>query len=202
MPEGLDVIRLSSLLYEFKHITFYGFTESMNALECFRGHKDEILRLWTEAVYATCPLETTGFPRTLNDPFGNPAGDMTREAALAVYNAVAGEDVTVENIKNALERFVRLRAVQKGTPGQSIGVFYLMKPILRERLLPRLTAMDEVDAYLAAESRLDSLTLLAFDMYMEARETVAESRIKEIRNQYAQLARWARTLKAHPPAAG
>ena len=174
----------------------------MNALECFRGHKDEILRLWTDAVYATYPLETTGFLRTLNDPFGNPAGDMTREAALAVYNAVAGEDVTVENIKNALERFVRLRAVQKGTSGQSMGVFYLMKPILRERLLPRLTAMGEVDAYLAAESRLDSLTLLAFDIYMEARETVAESRIKEIRNQYAQLARWARTLKARQPAAG
>ena len=42
---------------------------------------------------------------------------------------------------------------------------------------------------------IDSLTLLAFDMYMENREILAESRITEIRNQHAQLARWAQQLE-------
>ena len=42
----------------------------------------------------------------------------------------------------------------------------------------------------------DSLTLLAFDMYVENREILAESRITEIRNQHAQLARWAQQLES------
>jgi len=49
--------------------------------------------------------------------------------------------------------------------------------------------------------RLDSLTLLAFDMYVQDREVLAESRISEIRNQYAQLARWAQKLNAGSPLA-
>jgi hypothetical protein len=46
---------------------------------------------------------------------------------------------------------------------------------------------------------VDSLTLLAFDMYMEDREILAQSRITEIRNQYAQLARWAQKLEGGSP---
>ncbi len=168
----------------------------MNALELFRSHKQEVARLWTEAVYSTYPFETTGFLRTQEDPFGNPVAHMTKEAAAAVYDAVAGEDVDMETVKGALERFVKLRAVQQYLPSQGLGVFYLMKPILRQRLLPLCAAQGELEAYLEAESRLDSLTLLAFDIYVAARETLAESRIKEIRNQHAQLARWAQKLES------
>lgn len=170
----------------------------MNALELFRSHKQEVARLWAEAVYSTYPFETTGFLRTKQNAFGNPVAHMTKEAAEAVYDAVAGEDIDMETVKNALERFVKLRAVQQYLPSQGLGVFYLMKPILRQRLLPLLTAQGELEAYLEAESRVDSLTLLAFDIYVAARETLAESRIKEIRNQHAQLARWAQKLESGP----
>ncbi|MDR3320577.1 MAG: RsbRD N-terminal domain-containing protein [Desulfovibrio sp.] len=171
----------------------------MNISECFRNYREEILYLWTEAVYATYPFETKGLLGTVIDPFGNPGGDMTREAAQAMYDAVAGDETTVETVKTALERFVKLRAVQKGTPSRALGVFYLLKPIMRERLLPLCAASGELNGYLAAESRLDSLTLLAFDIHMAARETLAESRIMEIRDRYAQVERWAQThtRKAH-----
>ena len=164
----------------------------MNAQEIFRSRKNDVVRLWTEAVYSTYPFETTGFLRTKQDAFGNPVANMTKEA---------GEEVEVATVKNALERFVKLRAVQTFTPSQGLGVFYLMKPLLRERILPELAEQGELDAYLTAESRLDSLALLAFDIYTAARETLAESRIKEIRNQYAQLARWAQTLEEGPSGA-
>lgn len=131
--------------------------------------------LWTEAVYSTYPFETTGFLRTKQDAFGNPVANMTKEAAGTLYDAVAGEEVEVATVKNALERFVKLRAVQTFTPSQGLGVFYLMKPLLRERILPELAEQGELDAYLTAESRLDSLALLAFDIYTAARETLAES---------------------------
>ncbi|MDR2820546.1 MAG: RsbRD N-terminal domain-containing protein [Desulfovibrio sp.] len=164
----------------------------MKNTDCFNANKDAVLRKWTEAVYALYPLETRGFVRTSSDPFGNPAGDMTRQAAEVVYDAITGEDMVIDAVKTALDRFVKLRAVQQGSHGQSLGVFFLMKPILRELLLPQMAENGKLGAYLTVESRLDSLTLLAFDMYVAARETLAESRITEIRNQHAQLTRWAK----------
>ncbi|MBO4301604.1 MAG: RsbRD N-terminal domain-containing protein [Desulfovibrio sp.] len=173
----------------------------MKAIECFRNHKEEMVRLWTEAVFKTYPLETTGFLRTKKDPFGNPVADMTQEAASALYDAIIGESVDIEATRKALDRFIKLRAVQKFTPSQGLGVFSLMKPLLRKHVLPELLAPRKLSEYLEVESRLDSLTLLAFDMYVKDREIVAESRITEIRNQYAQLARWAQKLNAASPLA-
>ena len=97
----------------------------MNAL--FQDQRDEIVNAWVDAVFNTYALETTGFLRTQNDPFANPVAHMTREAAGIVYDAVAGEDVDPAQVKKAIDRFVKLRTVQDGTPGQNLGVFLLLK---------------------------------------------------------------------------
>lgn len=170
----------------------------MNVAALFHAHRDEAVRLWTEAVYATYPFETPGFLRTRHDPFGNPAAQMTKEAACMLFDAAAGNDVDMDAIKAALDRFVKLRAVQQHTPGQSLGIFYLMKPVMRRLIMPRMAAEGLMDAYLEAESRVDSLAMLAFDIYSAARETLAQSRIDEIRNQHAQLTRWAQTIQGSP----
>jgi len=168
----------------------------MKAIDIFRKHKSELVRLWTSAVFDTYPFETTGFLRTQEDPFGNPVANMTKEAAGGLYDAMTGENVEVAQTRKALDRFVKLRAVQKFSPSQSLAVFSLMKPIMREHVMPELMAQNDLAAYLETESRIDSLTLLAFDMYMEDREVLAESRITEIRNQHAQLVRWAQQLES------
>lgn len=173
----------------------------MRSLKILRAHKEEVVNSWVEAVFATYPLETTGFLRTRRDPFTNPVAHMTREAANVLFDAVAGEDVQAATVRASLDRFVKLRAVQKFSPSQSLAVFYLMKPILREKVMPEMRLKGRLEDYLEAESRLDTLALLAFDIYAEARETVAESRIREIKNQHAQLARWAQRLENGPEAA-
>lgn len=172
----------------------------MRALNILREHKEEVVNSWVEAVFATYPLETTGFLRTRRDPFTNPVAHMTREAANVLFDAVAGEDVQTAAVRASLDRFVKLRAVQKFAPSQSLAVFYLMKPILREKVMPEMRLKGRLEDYLEAESRLDTLALLAFDIYADARETVAESRIREIKNQHAQLARWAQRLENGPEA--
>lgn len=170
----------------------------MNALEILRNCKKDITTRWVESVFATYPLETTGFLRTKSDPFTNPVAHMTREAAGALYDAAIGEEVDPAVIKASLDRFVKLRAVQKFAPSENMAVFYLMKPLLREIALPDMEKSGHLEEYLEVESRLDTLSLLAFDMYTEARNTVAEARIREIRNQHAQLAAWARKLEGSP----
>lgn len=160
-----------------------------------KKYKEEIITEWVEAVFATYPLETTGFLRTKTDPFTNPVAHMTKEAAEVLFNALAGDDVEVADIKNSLDRFMKLRAVQKFAPSQNLSIFYLMKPILRKKILAETLEHNQLDAFLEMESKIDTLALLAFDLYANARETLAEARIGEIRKQHAQLAAWAQKLE-------
>lgn len=167
----------------------------MKALEIMRPFKKDVTTEWVEMVFNTYPIETTGFLRTKSDPFTNPVAHMTREAAQILFDAAIGEEVEPARVKASVERFIKLRAAQKMDPSRSLAVFYVMKPILRQKVLPEMIKKGQLEAYLEAESRLDTLALLAFDMYMSARETIAESRIKEIRSQHAQLKRWAQKLE-------
>ena len=168
----------------------------MNALVILRDLKKETVDGWVEAVFATYPLETTGFLRTKNNPFTNPVAHMTREAADILFDAIIGEDIETDKVAGAIERFVKLRAVQKGEPSKSLGVLYVMKPILRKTALPAMRKANLLSEYLECESRLDTVALLAFDIYMRARETLAESRIREIKTSMPSLPAGRRSLKA------
>ncbi|MBO4368772.1 MAG: RsbRD N-terminal domain-containing protein [Desulfovibrio sp.] len=171
----------------------------MNLANYFEPHRETIRNKWIEAVFSSYPEKSKPFLRGNQNPFTNPVGGMVKEAADALLSALEGEDVVIDNVKQSLDRFIKIRAVQDFTPSQAIGVIYLLKPLLREHLLPSLEKGKGLKEYLELESRVDSLVLLAFDMYVKDRDTVSEIRIQEIRNQYAQLKRWAQQLNAQAP---
>ncbi len=170
----------------------------MNALELFREHRGELVAKWVDSVFATYPLDAVGFLRTREDQFCNPVGDITTTSLGRMYDAVAGEHVVAELLQDALTRFVKVRAVQDFTPSQALGVIYLLKPAMRAKLWPLFSEGGLEAEYLEAESRLDTLALMAMDVYMASHKTIAEERIKEIRNQHAQLVRWAQKAGAGP----
>lgn len=163
----------------------------MNVLQTFQDHRKSLVEQWINAVFSSYPLDTTGFLRTRQDQFCNPVGEITATVAGHLYDAVAGEHIIAERVEQALERFVKLRSVQDFPPSQGMGVIYVFKHLLRETLLPLFVKGGKVAEYLEAESRLDTLALMAFDMYLASRETLAEQRIKEIRDQHSQVVRWA-----------
>ncbi len=168
---------------------------NMDILQVFEAQKTGIVKAWVEAVYASYPLDTAGFLRTKKDDFCNPVGEMTTTVAHYIYDAAAGEDVDDEALNNALTRFVRLRAVQKFPPSQGLGVLYILKQLFKDKILPECKKNNQLDAYLEAEARIDTLTLMALDIYTAARETLAEQRIKEIRDQHSQVVRLAQRHK-------
>ncbi len=167
----------------------------MSAIDVLRDKKKEVVRRWVEAIFASYPLETKGFLRTIQDPFANPVAHMTKEAGDILYDAMIGEETDTEKVKASLDRFIKFKAIQNVNPSESMAAFYMMKPVLRELVLPEMRSKGKMKYYLETESRLDTLVLLAFDMYIKARDTLSELRIKEIKSQYAQLAKWARNLE-------
>ncbi len=170
----------------------------MRAIDIFREHKESLVRQWVENVFASYPLDTKGFLRTQEDPFLNPVGEMTHTVLDVLYDAVTGEHLIKGKAEAALERFVKLRAVQDFPPSQALGILYAFKSILRTALLEICRKEGLLEDLLEAESRLDTLALLAFDLYVKDRETLAEQRIREIRMQHAQLVRWAQRMDGSP----
>jgi hypothetical protein len=164
------------------------------------AERAQITAAWTEAVFATYPLDTSGFARTLEDRFRNPAGHVTREALEKIYTAVGGGASSERELREALEMFVKLRAAQGFAPIQALGVLYLLKPLLRERILPVCADSGLLKEFLEAESRLDSVMLIACELYTASREQLYEERIGEMRRQHSQLLRWTRKKGVGPEA--
>lgn len=151
--------------------------------------KDEAIARWLKAVYSLYPLESSGFLRTNQEEFANPVGHTTTKAAQALLSAVLGENIAEETVQEALHNLLRVRSVQALSPAAATGILFLMKPILRELYLVDLLAQSNLHAYLDMESRIDSLSLMAFDLYTANKEQIFAERLKERDRSQVQLMR-------------
>lgn len=174
----------------------------MSITELCNERRDALLPRWTELFFAAYPLTSPGFLRTQTDPFANPVGRIVRESLPVLYDAAAGNDADPDAVNRALADLMRLRAVQDMSPSQAIGPIFLLKTLLREAVLPDVLRQGSDDTkdsgraahlneYLAAESRVDSLGLMALDLYAGDREKVFNLRVEEIKRSQSQIVRWA-----------
>lgn len=156
----------------------------------YAARKEDIVQAWTSAIFALYPFETTGFLRTQKDRFANPVGHATMVAADTLYDAVTGRPVDDDQVRLALAELIRIRAIQDLTPDQAVGALFLLKPAMRKHLLTDALAEGALEEYLDAESRVDSLALMAFDLYMADKQAVFKGRVAELRRRYSQIERW------------
>ena len=91
----------------------------------------------------------------------------------------------------ALADLIRIRAVQDMPAHEAVGALFLLKPILRDLLLTEMLTLGELERFLDMESRLDSLVLMAFSLYVKDREALFAQRVDDIRRECSQLKRWA-----------
>jgi hypothetical protein len=90
-----------------------------------------------------------------------------------------------------------VRAVQDMQPSKAVGALYLLKEILRSEIMPECLKSENSGAkvlneYLAMESRVDTLGLMALDMYSEARERVFRIRVEEVKRSQSAVIRLAK----------
>ena len=155
----------------------------MSTEDIISARRDAAIQKWTEAVFAMYPFETTGFIRTQRDQFANPVGHATR--------AATGRDVDMEKVHASVAALIRIRAVQDLKPEQAVGVLYLYKSVLRELLLADMLAAGDVQGFLDMGDRVDTLCLMAFNLYLADREQVYAERVAQQRREASQIRRWA-----------
>ena len=169
----------------------------MDIAELCSNRREALVDRWVNRFFASYPLDSKGFMRTSRDRFANPVGETTRHSALVLFDAVIGMDAEPDTVKQALHDLIWIRAVQDMPPAKAVGALYLLKDILRsdvlpECLKPELAGQNMLNAYLDMESRIDTLGLMALDMYSEARERVFRIRVEEVKRSQSQVIRLAK----------
>ena len=143
-------------------------------------NRDAVLASWLERILAAYPQEAARFLRDTADPFGNPFGAALREELGTLLDSVLGA-VDEERLRAALDRIVRVRAVQGLPPSVAVGFVLELKPILA-RLVDG-SGVAAADERTRLDRQVDRVALAAFDVYSACREQVYEIRVRSIRER-------------------
>ena len=142
--------------------------------------RDEILERWIEGVIEGYPEETAIFLRSKTDRFANPVGASLREGLAELLDGVF-RGVDPEEMTSALDRVIRVRAVQEFEPSAAVSFVFDLKELVRQIVGER--NVEVTGSLQALDKRVERLGLCAFDVYMGCREEMWKIRAREIRNQ-------------------
>ena len=130
---------------------------------------DELVEQWFVQTLESYPHLASPFLASEKDPFRNPVGNALRSGMAILLQELRG-NMDAANIAPALDKIVRIRAVQDFTPSEAVGFVFLVRSILLGTNPPRPAMI---------EAHIDQLALMAFDQYMKCREQIAEVRANE-----------------------
>jgi hypothetical protein len=142
-----------------------------------QDQRAEMAGRWYDRIVDRYPVETSRFLREQSDPFANPVGAGLRDEVAPIVDGVCS-DVDVAELEPALDRIIRVRAVQDMTPSEAVGFVLDLKDVFE---LVVVGASD--DARQDFGRRVDGLLLVAFNVYSRCRQQVYDIRVKEIRNR-------------------
>ena len=146
-------------------------------------NKDAIVKKWLASVIDTYPADTSKFMKRQKDPFANPVGNTLSVNLGPLFDELLNE-MDYKAITSYLDPILRVRAVQPIlSTSQSIGFIFLLKKAIRENLKKELSDKNILKELLYFESKIDELTLIAFDIYLKCREKVFGIKANEERNR-------------------
>ncbi|MFC1516192.1 RsbRD N-terminal domain-containing protein [Thermodesulfobacteriota bacterium] len=158
--------------------------------------KTAVVKKWFALVIETYPPDTAKFLQNRKDPIANPVGRTIFKGLETLFDELL-KDLDHEAIQLALDPVVRIRAVQNYSPSQAVGFLFFLKIVIRDIVRQDLQKEDLLDELLALESKIDELSLIAFNIYSQCKEKIYELRANEINRTFKAFER-AGLVKAIP----
>lgn len=172
----------------------------MRLEQLLKEHTEQIVTKWFNALAGTYPLNTARFLKSIPDTFANPVGNIARQSLRALFaELLAANDR--KSLTAALDPLIRVRAVQTMfTPSQATAFVLELKPIVRQ-CIAETSRSPEVTADLKAfETRVDELLLLAFDVFVNCRETVYQIKASQEKSRFYRAFARAGLVREDPDA--
>lgn len=145
-----------------------------------------LLERWLDTILGSYAEDAVKFMRLRKDAFANPLGStIKRESELLLDALLQGSDEAT--LREHLDPIVRIRAVQQ-MPAQTALQFVLeLRHVVRDELGQQVEQQGLEQELLAFGRRVDSLALLAFEIYASCREKVWELRANDAKRRVQRL---------------
>jgi hypothetical protein len=163
-------------------------------LACLAGNRKTVIQQWEEHAMKGIAQDSLLASDRPGDEFYNPVAHVLRTNLPALFDALIN-DRPREDYCQALDSVVRVRVVQDVPASEAVGFVVALKGILR-RAIPDRDGIDpDGGAISLLESRIDTMALQAFDVYMACRERLYEIRLNESRRRTYLAERMAAKLR-------
>lgn len=139
--------------------------------------KKVILNNWIDMVLGT--YKSPVFFKTQKNRFANPVGCNISDS-LGELLDILSDGSDLEKATAPLENIINIRAVQEFTPSQAVSFVFVLKKVLRVELGKAGKANGSQGGLLEIEEKIDSLGLIAFDLYMASKERLHRIRVREL----------------------
>lgn len=167
----------------------------MGLIESISARSEELAQKWADLILGTYPEQTQVVWRKNREQFSNPVGHaILQSTSELIPQLVAWNDA--EAVAASLEQIVKIRAVQDFTPGQALSFVFLFKKLLRSEFSEELSRNGQLSDLLRFETRVDNLAIMAFDLYVAARDQIARMRVEEVKRAHVNIVRRANLMKA------
>ncbi|MDD2218603.1 MAG: RsbRD N-terminal domain-containing protein [Desulfoplanes sp.] len=158
----------------------------MNLNEKLVGRKKQISARWLDALLSTYKSQGAKFFKETSNEFANPVG-TTFHASLDSLVGFLLQGERGDGIENAVDGLVRIRAVQGFAPSVATGFVFAIKKILQDEAGSDLLASDGAREWKSIEARIDEMTCIAFDLYMQCREKIWKHKANHLYNRTSKL---------------
>ena len=158
----------------------------MQLRELLDSKKAAIVDRWCDLTLRVYPQESARLIRHEKDRFQNPVGRVTRESLESLFEGLRTGRPT-EEMADALDGIVRIRAVQDLSCSAALAFIFELKRTIRDELDQDALRRVPVAELAALETGIDRLALQAFDLFVLCREKIHELRIGEIKRRSSVL---------------
>jgi len=150
------------------------------------GRKKQISAKWLDALLNTYKSQGAKFFKETGNEFANPVGTTFHASLDSLVDFLLQEDGS-DGIENAVDGIVRIRAVQGFAPSVATGFVFVIRTILKEEAGSDLRTAEGAEAWGRIEARIDEMTCMAFNLYMQCREKIWKHKANHLYDRTSKL---------------
>ncbi|MCP3926050.1 MAG: hypothetical protein GY714_26095 [Desulfobacterales bacterium] len=157
----------------------------MGLITLIEEKRSKIVKEWFKLTIKTYPKEKSDFFKKKKDSMANPVGNTLSKSLEDILKGLT-DDVENNEMAKILDPSVRLRAVQEFAPSSAVSYIFFLKNVIRDILKKDLTKEIEKEL-LIFESKIDRVSLIAFDIYMGCREQIFTYKANHVKERTLKL---------------
>ncbi|BBD09035.1 RsbRD N-terminal domain-containing protein [Desulfovibrio ferrophilus] len=160
----------------------------MHLIDLLRENREAVLERWFDLIVKTYPGLSSMFLHKKHR-WGNPVGTNIDGAIAGLFDELL-KDEAGEDLAPLIDTVVRIRTVQDYSPSEAVAILIFIKHVVREQFAKQIDAGEvPVSEVLQFESRVDTMMLVAFDIYTKCRNQLFELRLEDFKRHFSGVLR-------------